>query len=483
MLFLALEAKVMVSTTPDLGMFHLKRSLHDVHYVYVHHSMVSMHMIYRPGAFDSFDTIFCAGPHHAAEARAIEAFRGSPRKSLVAHGYGRLDRMCEAIATAGYNGSGDSSPHSGKHILVAPSWGPNGLIENAGRQLVQVLLDSGFNVTVRPHPETVRRTPEIIDDLKSFERKFSGFVLETDVAAFDSLVAADVMISDWSGVALEYAFAFEKPVLFVDVPRKVLNSDYAALGLWPVEVSLRDRIGVTISPTMLNTVPSIVADLVSRQKEWRESISAVRDEIVFNFGASARAGAMAILDLVNGHPVTQVDRGACILRDQALSLTKLAATRNRILDRFGDRPFNFLDSTEIDTLSFLLLVARRVSLVPGSAEYRGVERLARKIDIVRTVFHTYDRTWNSPMDRNPLTVDGYALLAVVFLTQAIDLAKNFRELSGDALSFVNSALNALDVAGDTMEADMRIQLYGAARALVEELSNSPTAAEITGLAT
>ena len=35
-----------------------------------------------------------------------------------------------------------------------------------------------------------------------------------------SLYQSDLMISDWSGVAFEYAFAFNKPVIFCDVPKK-----------------------------------------------------------------------------------------------------------------------------------------------------------------------------------------------------------------------------------------------------------------------
>ena len=63
-LFRGLEAGVLVMTMPDLDNFHVKRSFYRVHYLYVHHSIVSTHMIYRKGAFDHFDTICCVGPHH-----------------------------------------------------------------------------------------------------------------------------------------------------------------------------------------------------------------------------------------------------------------------------------------------------------------------------------------------------------------------------------------------------------------------------------
>ena len=43
------------------------------------------------------------------------------------------------------------------------------------------------------------------------------------------------MISDWSGVAIEYAFAFEKPVLFIDTPQKINNPDCYQIDIVPLE--------------------------------------------------------------------------------------------------------------------------------------------------------------------------------------------------------------------------------------------------------
>ena len=60
--FLNLKAEVLVMTMPDLQTFHIKRSkVKDVNYVYVFHSMVSTHLVYRKDAFDNFDTVFCVG--------------------------------------------------------------------------------------------------------------------------------------------------------------------------------------------------------------------------------------------------------------------------------------------------------------------------------------------------------------------------------------------------------------------------------------
>ena len=68
-LFENIDTDIMVMTMPDIESFQVKRSKYSVHYVYIQHSLVSLHAVYRKGAFDYYDTIFCSGPHHVKEIR------------------------------------------------------------------------------------------------------------------------------------------------------------------------------------------------------------------------------------------------------------------------------------------------------------------------------------------------------------------------------------------------------------------------------
>ena len=76
--FATLDVDVLLMTMPDLQSFHIKRSPFSVHYAYLHHSIVSTHMVYRAAAFDHFDSVLCVGPHHVEEIRAREAAYGLP---------------------------------------------------------------------------------------------------------------------------------------------------------------------------------------------------------------------------------------------------------------------------------------------------------------------------------------------------------------------------------------------------------------------
>jgi YidC/Oxa1 family membrane protein insertase len=99
------------------------------------------------------------------------------------------------------------------------------------------------------------------------------------------------MISDWSGAALEYAFGLERPVLFVDVPKKINNPDYLNIGLEPVEIAVRSQIGEVVSPDRLSDVPAALDRLCENPENWREAICEVRDRLIYNVGSSAKVSA------------------------------------------------------------------------------------------------------------------------------------------------------------------------------------------------
>lgn len=292
-LFSGLRAEVMVMTMPDLETLYLKRSrARKVNYVYVFHSLVSTHMIYRRGAFDHYDTLLCAGPHHVEEVRRTEKVYGLEPKTLVEHGYARLDELLAARPS----GLPESGPV--RRVLVAPSWSEKGLLETRGGELIEVLLEAGYSVILRPHPMTLRRLPRLLDQLRRRFPQGSGLSIETDIKGSDSFFNSDVMISDWSGAALEYAFARQRPVLFVDVPRKVNNPEYMRLGLEPVEVSLRGKLGAVVGADRIADIPAQLRALEGRLGEFGKDIGRLREATVYNTGKSASIGAAFIAGLL-----------------------------------------------------------------------------------------------------------------------------------------------------------------------------------------
>ena len=295
-LFANLKAHVLVMTMPDLETFHIKRSrVYPVHYIYVFHSIVSTHLIYRKSAFDHFDTLLCVGPHHVEEIRAAEAAYGLRKKNLIAHGYGRLDSLIKEHAAR--NQQVPVEVNNKKVILVAPSWGPNGLLETRGLDIVAILLEAGYHVVVRPHPVTIRKYPKAVEALKHKFGQNRDFVLETDIRSQESLHSSHCMISDWSGVALEYAFTSERPVIFVDVPKKINNPDYEDIPCEPLEVAIRTKIGEVVPLDQLNKIPDKIELVCGGLDNFRERIRQIRSLTVFNLGRSGVVAAECIAQI------------------------------------------------------------------------------------------------------------------------------------------------------------------------------------------
>ena len=296
--FINLKADILVMTMPDLQTFHIKRSkVHNVHYVYVFHSMVSTHMIYRKNAFDSFDTIFCVGKHHVNEISKNEKKYGLSSKKLVEFGYEKLEQLMDEVEK---NSKIKSIEKNNRTILVAPSWSTNGLIETRGDEIIQTLLDSGYDVILRPHPMTYKKSQKTIKNIEKKFQKNIHFKLELDIRNSNSFFLSDCMISDWSGVAIEYAFALEKPVLYVDIPKKINNHDYNDLEIIPLEEKIRSQIGAIISPLELSNLSSEIENLCLNIEQNRKKIQTVKEETVFNLGKSEKYGAMYLLEFLAG---------------------------------------------------------------------------------------------------------------------------------------------------------------------------------------
>ena len=293
--FLSLRAGIMTMTMPDLGNFNIKRSKYPVHYVYVFHSLVSTHMVYRPRAFDNFDSILCVGPHHVAEIRATESVYGLKPKELVEAGYGLLDSV---INSSSQEPIVENAPANQRiRVLIAPSWGPQALLETCGRELIEELIGAGHHVTVRPHPMTVRHNSKLLSYLRDVFGDSPNFDLDLELASQGTVSASDLMISDWSGAALEYAFGLERPVLYIDVPRKVNNPEYQRIDCEPIEVKLRSKLGALVAPDRLQEVPYWVEVLCTESSTWRQRIRELRARWVYAAGSSGAVAANYLANL------------------------------------------------------------------------------------------------------------------------------------------------------------------------------------------
>jgi len=286
--FQMLKADVMVLTMLDLQNFQLKRSIHPVRYIYVFHSMGSTHMVDHENSYDHYDALFCTGPHHVAEIRRREELRRLAPKHLFAYGYPRLERLVELAAAH------PREPSDTVTALLAPTWGEHSILHVCGEPLIAALLDAGIHVILRPHYQTARLAPRLVQRLVTRFGPDRRFRHVDRMEESGSLLESDLLICDWSSMAIEYALGLGKPVLFVDVPPRVRNPTYAELGLEPMEVRIRRELGTVLPLDRVAEAPQRAAELLLGAADFRTRTAALREAWAFNVGRCVEVGAREI---------------------------------------------------------------------------------------------------------------------------------------------------------------------------------------------
>ena len=294
--FMKIDAEVIVMTMSDLDNYYYKRSYvkKDIRYIYMFHYPLSTHMVLHTGALDHYDEILCVGDFQIPEIRKAEELGGLPPKRLEVCGYCQLDELYNAYRDK------ESRENEKPRILVAPSWQEANILDSCIDELLRSLMGRGWEITVRPHPEYMKRYKPRMDELmrrwESHDPQELRF--ETDFTSNESIYSSNVVITDWSGTATEFSFVTLKPCIFVDTPAKVNNPEYVKLGIEPQELRLRDQIGIRVSPEHISETGNLIDQMLGKTKQWESQIREIRMELIANFPESARVSAREILRAV-----------------------------------------------------------------------------------------------------------------------------------------------------------------------------------------
>ena len=293
-LMMKMDADVVVMTMPDLENYHIKRSYirKDIEYIYIPHGMDSLNLTMRTGSMDHYDSVFCVGKHQKEEIEKTEAVYQLPKKKLVEWGYSLLDEMRADYAKMSHQNS------EVKKILIAPSWQQDNIVDSCLEQILDNLKGKGYQITVRPHPQHVRHRGEFMEQLKVKYEQDRDVEIQTDFSSNSTVFEADLMFTDWSGIAYEYAYTTQKPVLFINTPMKVMNPEYQKIDTVPLNILLREEVGCSLNLDELGQISDKVQELLDHRDDYYEKIGNFVQEYVYNHGTSAEVGAKYIIEEV-----------------------------------------------------------------------------------------------------------------------------------------------------------------------------------------
>jgi CDP-glycerol glycerophosphotransferase (TagB/SpsB family) len=256
-------------------------------------------MVDHENSFDHYDTLFCTGPHQVREIRRREELKGLPPKQLFEYGHPRLEEVIAQGRAHERCRAPDAQANIPPTLLIAPTWGDTSIFNTCGRELIGVLLGAGYRVIMRPHYQSNRRTPEVIAAVREAFAGEPRFEYEDRMGETESILRSDLLVSDWSAMALEYAWGLEKPVLFIDVPRRIRNPNWQELGIEPIESAIREQVGDIIAPNALQQAPDAIERLLADPGRFRARMREMRETMVFRLGHSVPDGAAEIARLAD----------------------------------------------------------------------------------------------------------------------------------------------------------------------------------------
>ncbi len=194
--------------------------------VYIPHSLCSTHKVYEKKAFEHYDIFFSLGNYQKLELEKAENIYNYKRKKIFNVGYPYLEKIKKQSEVYDTN-----IPYIRNNIVLALSWQRNkeNLFDNYGEKIVEKLIKKNFTVTLRVHPETLKRSKKNVNLIvKRFDLN-EKFTINTDLHNMECFKNSEILISDNGGVAMEFVYIYKKPVLFINYREKIQNHDFKAI--------------------------------------------------------------------------------------------------------------------------------------------------------------------------------------------------------------------------------------------------------------
>lgn len=274
-----LNAEIVLSTTPSLDVFYWKRSKNVKWYVHIGHMSGDM-TLYRMFGIDFYDAVLTSGKHQEKQIRELEKLRNLPAKEIEEVGVTYLDTMKARLDQVG------EIPEHKTTVLLAPSWGNSAIFAVYGSDIIKALLETGYHIVVRPHPQSFTAEKDLIASLMSEFPENEQLEWNRDNDNFEVLRRSDIMISDFSGVIFDFTLVFDKPIIYADTHFDKAPYDASWLEEEPWTFGILPELGPQLTQENLKDMRSLI-DRCLNSDEYKQGREKARREAWAYPGESA----------------------------------------------------------------------------------------------------------------------------------------------------------------------------------------------------
>jgi CDP-glycerol glycerophosphotransferase (TagB/SpsB family) len=214
----------------------------------------------------------------------MEAKRELPVKDLKLVGIPYMDDMAARLDSVGA-----AEPHE-RTVLLAPSWGDSALFGVYGGKIIEKLLETGYHVIVRPHPQSFKSEKELMDKLMEKFPNSDKLEWNRDSDNFEVLRRSDILVSDFSGVTFDFSLIYDKPVIYTTP-----NFDLGPYDAWWMEeplwtTTILPHIGAELTEDKMDSLKELI-DTCIEDPRYAEGRKKAKEETWANAGAGAKAVA------------------------------------------------------------------------------------------------------------------------------------------------------------------------------------------------
>ena len=283
-----LNAVIVLSTTPGLDVYQWKRSKNVDYYIHIFHTAGEVTR-YRMFGIDYYDALMIAGDHQERDIRELEQLRELPAKEIVKVGIPFMDEMAARLAAVG------PAPEHPRTVLLAPTWGPSAIFKVHGGKIIDKLLQTGYHVIIRPHPQSFASEKEMLDELMREYPESDQLEWNRDTDNFEVLRRSDILISDFSGVVFDFSLIYDKPVIYTDPNFNLAPYDACFLShpLWTL--SALPRIGKELKMDNLDNIKELI-DSCLEDSQYAHGRKEVREETWAYFSEGAVRSADYLME-------------------------------------------------------------------------------------------------------------------------------------------------------------------------------------------
>ena len=278
-----LKANVVLSTTPNIGTegYPIPRSNGIRKLVHVFHAFVDM-TYYHKGSLDHYDAVMLVGEFEIPLIRKLEKIRNLPEKELYPAGLPYMDDLIKNKRSSG--GQRRFDKESDVTVLLAPSWGEKGYLGVYGTDFIEKLAQKGFNLILRPHPQSQKVEKEMLRAAEETLKKYNNIIWDYRLDGTESFEVSDILVSDASSIRMDFSFVYQRPFITIPIEKETLTDfEMADLG-YSYNEEAAAILGYTIREEEIYDLDKIIMKVL--REKTNETILEFREKNVYNIGTS-----------------------------------------------------------------------------------------------------------------------------------------------------------------------------------------------------